>query len=154
MSYQLIKMVKNENFVWGEAGAPEYIQYGEAETKKAYFEEVVDATRSDLWPENLGDNYKFEHRCDPTKIEPWKADEPVYMLNATATAVDNAEVPVITGYYDFVNTPVKPVTPVTPAVQTGDILTIAGIVGIVGLAVLGLFVAISRRKKAQSKTCV
>ena len=70
VTYQLIKMVKNADYVLGDKTKPEYVQYGEAETKKAYFEEVIDATRTDLWPETIDNTYKFENRCDPTSISP------------------------------------------------------------------------------------
>lgn len=134
-SYQVVKMVKNEAFVFGDVSQPEYIQYGDVDTRQALYEEVVDATRSDLWPEILGDNYKFEHRCDPTSLVPWPKEEPVFALTAS-----NDDVPTIVGYYDFI------VSPENVNAQTGDSFPWGIPFALVGVAAVGLFFAMRRSK--------
>lgn len=134
-SYQVVKMVKNEAFVFGDVSQPEYIQYGDVDTRQALYEEVVDATRSDLWPEILGDNYKFEHRCDPTRLVPWPKEEPVFALTAS-----NDDVPTIVGYYDFI------VSPENVNAQTGDSFPWGIPFALVGVAAVGLFFAMRRFK--------
>lgn len=91
------------------------------------------------------------------------------MLNTFADSADNANIPTISGFYDFINQPEPPQpdppqptpTPTpdpdvpggggTSPTQTGDIIGMGMVAGLSALALLGLFVAMKRRKKAQKR---
>lgn len=138
-AYNVIKMVKNVDFVTGVDPDPahEYVQYGTTDQYKAYFEEVIDATRTDLWQEIP--EYTFENRCVPPMLQPWTEDTPV-LANVVVNDDDNT----ITGYYDLTTYP----QPEHVNGQTGDNIGAFAIgASIAGLMALGLFLALSRRNR-------
>lgn len=139
-AYNVIKMVKNVDFVTGVDPDPahEYIQYGTTDEYKAYFEEVIDATRTDLWQEIP--EYTFENRCVPPMLQPWTVEDEPVLANVVVNDDDNT----ITGYYDLTSYP----EPEHVNGQTGDNIGAFAIgASIAGLMALGLFLALSRRNR-------